>query len=55
MIKSPIILLDPFGQIISHSQHFKERNEQAEYYIQAVAKPKDIVLFENDLPDNYNE
>lgn len=40
MIKSPIILLDPFGQIISHSQHFKERNEQAEYYIQAVANER---------------
>ena len=40
MIKSPIILLDPFGQIISHSQHFKERNKQAEYYVQAVAKER---------------
>ncbi|WP_313756993.1 hypothetical protein [Tissierella sp.] len=23
--------------------------------IQKLAKPKDIVLFENDLPDNYSE
>lgn len=37
MIKSPIILLDPFGEIITHSQHFKESNKQAEYYVQAVS------------------
>lgn len=36
MIKSPIILLDPFGQIISRSPHFKNHTKQAEYYVQAV-------------------
>ena len=29
--------------------------DEATIYIQKIAKPKDIVLFENDLPDNYNE
>lgn len=29
--------------------------DEATAYIQKVARPKDIVLFENDLPDNYNE
>lgn len=34
MIKSPIILLNPFKQIISRSQHFKNHLEQAEFYVQ---------------------
>ena len=29
--------------------------DEATNYIQKIARPKDIVLFENDLPDNYNE
>ena len=29
--------------------------DEASAKIQKIAKPKDIVLFENDLPDNYNE
>ncbi|MCK9443193.1 MAG: UDP-N-acetylmuramoyl-tripeptide--D-alanyl-D-alanine ligase [Tissierellaceae bacterium] len=29
--------------------------EEATGYIQKIARPKDVVLFENDLPDNYNE
>lgn len=29
--------------------------DEASAYIQKLARPKDIVLFENDLPDNYNE
>lgn len=29
--------------------------DEATIYIQKIARPKDIVLFENDLPDNYNE
>ena len=29
--------------------------DEATSRIQNIAKPKDIVLFENDLPDNYNE
>lgn len=33
MIKSPIILLNPFGQIISQSQHFKNHTMQAEFYV----------------------
>ncbi len=32
----------------------KDLNE-ATLYIQKIARPKDIVLFENDLPDNYSE
>jgi len=36
MIKSPIILLDPFGKIISRSSHFKNHTQQAEYYIKAT-------------------
>jgi len=36
MIKSPIILLDPFGQIISRSPHFKNHTQQAEYYVEAT-------------------
>ena len=28
---------------------------EATSYIQTLARPKDVVLFENDLPDNYNE
>jgi len=29
--------------------------DEATVYIQKLARPKDIVLFENDLPDNYSE
>ncbi len=29
--------------------------DEATGYIQKIARPKDVVLFENDLPDNYNE
>ncbi|MBU5425928.1 UDP-N-acetylmuramoyl-tripeptide--D-alanyl-D-alanine ligase [Tissierella pigra] len=29
--------------------------DEATGYIQKIARPKDIVLFENDLPDNYSE
>lgn len=29
--------------------------DEATTYIQKLARPKDIVLFENDLPDNYSE
>lgn len=29
--------------------------DEASTYIQKIARPKDIILFENDLPDNYNE
>ncbi len=29
--------------------------EEATIYIQKIAKAKDVILFENDLPDNYNE
>ena len=29
--------------------------EEATVQIQRIARPKDIILFENDLPDNYNE
>lgn len=29
--------------------------DEATSRIQKIAKPKDVVLFENDLPDNYNE
>lgn len=36
MIKSPIILLDPFGQIIARSPHFKNHTKQAEYYVDSV-------------------
>lgn len=36
MIKSPILLLNPFGEIISRSQHFKHHKRHAEYYIQAI-------------------
>lgn len=36
MIKTPIILLDPFHQIISHSQHFKNHKDKAEYYVDSV-------------------
>lgn len=36
MIKSPIILLDPFGQIISRSAHFKNHTKQAEYYVESA-------------------
>lgn len=43
------------------SVNFNEKNifiveniEEATEYIQRIAKPKDVILFENDLPDNYN-
>lgn len=36
MIKSPILLLDPFGEIISRSQHFKNHQRHAEFYVQAA-------------------
>lgn len=36
MIKSPILLLNPFGEIISYSQHFKNNNRKAQFYVQAV-------------------
>ena len=36
MIKTPIILLDPFGQIISHSQHFKNRKNRADFYVESI-------------------
>lgn len=36
MIRSPILLLNPFGEIISRSSHFKHHAKQAEYYVQAV-------------------
>ena len=29
--------------------------EEATKIIQRIARPKDVILFENDLPDNYNE
>ena len=29
--------------------------DEATSYIQKIARPKDVVLFENDLPDNYSE
>lgn len=29
--------------------------DEATTYIQKIARPKDVVLFENDLPDNYSE
>jgi UDP-N-acetylmuramoyl-tripeptide--D-alanyl-D-alanine ligase len=29
--------------------------DEATVQIAKIAKPKDVVLFENDLPDNYSE
>lgn len=36
MIKTPTILLDPFGQIISSSHHFKNHKDQAEHYVESL-------------------
>ena len=43
-------------------QGFKSENmfvvdtlDHATKVLQKLARPKDVVLFENDLPDNYNE
>lgn len=37
-----------------HNIFIVENLDEATQYIQKIAKPKDVVLFENDLPDNYN-
>lgn len=37
-----------------HNIFIVENLDQATQYIQKIAKPNDVVLFENDLPDNYN-
>ncbi len=34
--------------------HFAKTLEKANEYLNSILKPKDVVLFENDLPDNYN-
>lgn len=36
MIKTPIILLNPFRQIIAHSQHFKNHRDRAEHYVESI-------------------
>ena len=40
MIKTPIILLNPFQQMIAHSQHFKNNKGQAKHYIDSVFKER---------------
>lgn len=36
MIKTPIILLNPFRQIIAYSRHFKNHRDRAEYYVKSI-------------------
>lgn len=36
MIHSQILLLNPLGQIISHSQHFKNHKAEAEFYVEKI-------------------
>ncbi len=40
MIQSPIILLNPLGQIISQSNHFKQHKAQATYYVNEAFKER---------------
>ena len=40
MIKSPIILLNPFGEMTSFSKHFRKNLEKAEFYIQEISKKR---------------
>ncbi len=41
MIEAPIILLDPFQGIVSHSRHFNNRVDNAEYYVDLLFKERD--------------
>jgi UDP-N-acetylmuramoyl-tripeptide--D-alanyl-D-alanine ligase len=34
--------------------HFAKNLQKANEYLNSILRPKDVVLFENDLPDNYN-
>lgn len=40
MIEAPIILLDPFQGIVSHSRHFNNRVDNAEYYVDLLFKER---------------
>lgn len=40
MIKTPVILLNPFRQVIAHSKHFTQSSKPAEYYVGQVHEKK---------------
>lgn len=42
------------GGMAVENIHFAKNLNKANEYLNSIIKPKDIVLFENDLPDNYN-
>ena len=42
------------GGMDTENIHFAKNLEKANEYLNSIIKPKDVVLFENDLPDNYN-
>ncbi|CZR01785.1 Hypothetical protein Tpal_2680 [Trichococcus palustris] len=40
MIKTPVILLNPFREVIAHSKHFTHTSKPAEYYVEQVLQKK---------------
>ncbi len=42
------------GGMDSANIHFAKTLQKANEYLNSILRPKDVVLFENDLPDNYN-
>ena len=44
MVNTPIILLNPFKQVIAHSKHFTRMSKPAEYYIHQLGQTKGVLL-----------
>ncbi len=53
MVNTPIILLNPFKQVIAHSKHFTRMSKPAEYYIHQLGQTKGVFTGEKKRGDPY--